>query len=61
MSPSAPTARALARLLAATLVAVAVLTLTACEDGEGLRDEGPSTPTGPTATAPGTPEASDRP
>ncbi|MFI7410877.1 hypothetical protein ACIBU0_19665 [Streptomyces sp. NPDC049627] len=39
------------RLLAATLVAIAVLTLTACEDGKGLRDEGPSTPTSPTATA----------
>ncbi|WP_107117032.1 hypothetical protein [Streptomyces curacoi] len=48
-------------LLAATLVAVATLTLTACEDGKGLRDEGPSTPTSPTATAPATPPASERP
>ncbi|MBT2675661.1 hypothetical protein J7E95_33690 [Streptomyces sp. ISL-14] len=29
--------------MAATLVAIASLTLTACDDGEGLRDEGPST------------------
>ncbi|MDO0912718.1 hypothetical protein QQM39_18265 [Streptomyces sp. DT2A-34] len=44
MSASAPPARhPRARLLAATLVAIASLTLTACEDGEGLRDEGPST------------------
>jgi hypothetical protein len=50
MSASAHPARARVRLLAATLVALAALTLTACEDGEGLRDEGPSTPTSPTAT-----------
>ncbi|KAB2974101.1 hypothetical protein F8R89_20210 [Streptomyces sp. SS1-1] len=31
-----------ARLTAATLVAAATLALTACEDGKGLRDEGPS-------------------
>ncbi|MET7650333.1 MULTISPECIES: hypothetical protein [unclassified Streptomyces] len=30
------------RLLAAALAAAAALTLTACQDGEGLRDEGPS-------------------
>ncbi|MFJ8537329.1 hypothetical protein [Streptomyces sp. NPDC093591] len=43
MSTSAPPTRhPRARLLAATLVAIASLTLTACEDGEGLRDEGPS-------------------
>ncbi|MEU7665696.1 hypothetical protein [Streptomyces lincolnensis] len=30
------------RLLAATAAALAALTLTGCEDGEGLRDEGPS-------------------
>ncbi|MFG2555254.1 hypothetical protein [Streptomyces sp. NPDC048581] len=60
MSADAPPARRpRARLLAATLVAVAALTLTACEDGQGLRDEGPSTPTSPTATAP--PPTSDRP
>lgn len=50
MSASAHPARARVRLLTATLVALAALTLTACEDGEGLRDEGPSTPTSPTAT-----------
>ncbi len=50
MSASAHPARARVRLLAATLVALAALTLTACEDGEGLRDEGPSTPSSPTAT-----------
>ncbi|MGW1952168.1 hypothetical protein ACWCPI_05285 [Streptomyces sp. NPDC001920] len=61
MSASAHPVRVRARLLAATLVAVAVLTLTACEDGEGLRDEGPSTPTSPTATAPAAPPASGRP
>ncbi|MFJ2818815.1 hypothetical protein [Streptomyces sp. NPDC087294] len=38
-SPSSSTAR----LLLAALAALATLTLTACEDGEGLRDEGPST------------------
>ena len=31
-----------ARLIAASLVVVAALALTACEDGKGLRDEGPS-------------------
>ncbi|MGW0945009.1 hypothetical protein ACWD4O_21000 [Streptomyces sp. NPDC002623] len=30
------------RPLAAALTAAAVLTLTACDDGQGLRDEGPS-------------------
>jgi hypothetical protein len=39
--PAAPTRRRV-RLLAAALTAVAALTLTACRDGEGLRDEGPS-------------------
>ncbi|MFI9175543.1 hypothetical protein [Streptomyces lincolnensis] len=38
------------RLLAATAAALAALTLTGCEDGEGLRDEGPSaTSLGPPA------------
>ncbi|WP_031478152.1 hypothetical protein [Streptomyces bicolor] len=61
MSASAPPARRpRARLLAATLAAIAAFTLTACEDGQGLRDEGPSTPTTPTATTT-TPPASDRP
>ncbi|NUP20050.1 MAG: hypothetical protein HOZ81_28990 [Streptomyces sp.] len=59
MSASAHPARhPRARLLAATLVAIAALTLTACEDGQGLRDEGPSTPTSPTATQSTTPPAS---
>ncbi|MFI6039650.1 hypothetical protein ACIBBD_37095 [Streptomyces sp. NPDC051315] len=31
-----------ARLLAAALTCAAALTLTACHDGEGLRDEGPA-------------------
>lgn len=67
MSASAHPPRTRARLLAATLVAIAALTLTACKDGQGLRDEGPSTPTTPTATTPTTPAAptpspaSDRP
>ncbi|QOV36446.1 hypothetical protein IM697_41745 [Streptomyces ferrugineus] len=57
MSASAPVSasparRPRARLLAATLVTIAALTLTACEDGHGLRDEGPSTPTSPTPTSP---------
>ncbi|WP_314225489.1 hypothetical protein [Streptomyces zaehneri] len=30
------------RLLSAALTAVAALALTACHDGQGLRDEGPS-------------------
>ncbi|MEU2283778.1 hypothetical protein ABZ614_17900 [Streptomyces sp. NPDC013178] len=37
-----PTRRARTRLLAAALTCAAALTLTACHDGEGLRDEGPS-------------------
>ncbi|KMS68036.1 hypothetical protein ACM01_40540 [Streptomyces viridochromogenes] len=64
MSASAHPTRTRAGLLAATLVTIVALTLTACEDGEGLRDEGPSTPTSPTATAPAaptSPPASDRP
>ncbi|MDH6698548.1 hypothetical protein P3T26_003005 [Streptomyces sp. MAA16] len=54
-----------ARLLLTSLAVAATLTLTACEDGEGLRDEGPSTAGVPTATAPGTSSpltpASERP
>ena len=57
MSASAHPPRFRARLLAASLVATVALTLTACEDGQGLRDEGPSTPTSPTATAPTAPTA----
>jgi hypothetical protein len=53
MSASAPPVRRRPRTgplaaLTVTLSAVTVLTLTACENGEGLRDEGPS------ATAPAT-------
>ncbi|MFE7276182.1 hypothetical protein [Streptomyces sp. NPDC057623] len=64
MSASAHPTRTRAGLLAATLATVVALTLSGCEDGEGLRDEGPSTPTSPTATAPEAltpPPASDRP
>ncbi|MFH0516431.1 hypothetical protein ACHBTE_04550 [Streptomyces sp. M41] len=57
MSASAHPLRARARLLAATLVAVSALGLTACEDGEGLRDEGPSSSTAPTTTTPPRPTA----
>ncbi|MEH0546068.1 hypothetical protein QA802_24245 [Streptomyces sp. B21-105] len=39
--PDPPTRRRV-RLLAVALTAAAALTLTACQDGEGLRDEGPS-------------------
>ncbi|QJS98917.1 hypothetical protein G9272_25965 [Streptomyces asoensis] len=39
--PTPPTRRRV-RLLAAALTAAAALALTACHDGEGLRDEGPS-------------------
>ncbi|MFC3577000.1 hypothetical protein ACFOZ0_27720 [Streptomyces yaanensis] len=39
-SRTARTART--RLLAAATVALAALALTACENGEGVRDEGPS-------------------
>ncbi|MFF6807624.1 hypothetical protein [Streptomyces sp. NPDC012616] len=39
--PAPPTRRRV-RLLAVALTAAAALTLTACHDGEGLRDEGPS-------------------
>ncbi|MGW2379880.1 hypothetical protein [Streptomyces sp. NPDC001658] len=44
------------RLLAATAAALAALTLTGCEDGEGLRDEGPSATTLRTPQAPHTTE-----
>ncbi|MEU3610706.1 hypothetical protein ABZ725_00110 [Streptomyces sp. NPDC006872] len=40
------------RPLAAALTAVAVLTLTACDDGQGLRDEGPSSPATLNGSAP---------
>ncbi|MEU3786266.1 hypothetical protein [Streptomyces sp900129855] len=40
--PTRPTPRTRVRLLAAALTAVAALALTACNDGQGLRDEGPS-------------------
>ncbi|MEU5282117.1 hypothetical protein AB0G87_37545 [Streptomyces asoensis] len=39
--PAHPDRRRL-RLLAVALTAVAALALTACHDGQGLRDEGPS-------------------
>ncbi|MER6560080.1 hypothetical protein ABT300_20560 [Streptomyces sp. NPDC001027] len=39
--PTPPTRRRV-RLLAVALTAAAALALTACRDGEGLRDEGPS-------------------
>ena len=49
---SAHTDRAYVRLLfAAAAVALAALTLTACKDGEGLRDEGPSSAGVPSATS----------
>ncbi|MFF3375917.1 hypothetical protein ACFYXF_23560 [Streptomyces sp. NPDC002680] len=41
------------RLFAATAIAlVALTTLTACEDGQGVRDEGPSTTSARHETAP---------
>lgn len=49
------------RLLAALTVVLATLTLTACEDGEGLRDEGPSTSTTQTTTTTTEPPASGQP
>ncbi|MFH0178125.1 hypothetical protein ACIA6D_34245 [Streptomyces cacaoi] len=59
--PTPPTRRRV-RLLAVALTAAAALTLTACHDGEGLRDEGPSgssTLTGTdTLTGSGTPAGS---
>jgi hypothetical protein len=45
--PSAPRAR----LLAAAGVTLAALALTACNDGTGVKDEGASKPTTPTASA----------
>ncbi|MBY8340117.1 hypothetical protein LXH13_18515 [Streptomyces spinosirectus] len=51
---SAPPTRTRARLLLAATAALAALVLTACRNGEGLRDEGPSslnTPTAPAAPA----------
>jgi hypothetical protein len=38
------TARTRLRLLAATALALTTLVLTGCDDGEGVRDEGPATP-----------------
>jgi len=44
---SASPTRTRARLLLAATAALAALMLTACKDGEGLRDEGPSSPGSP--------------
>ncbi|WP_406419047.1 DUF4232 domain-containing protein [Streptomyces sp. NBC_01614] len=49
-----------ARLLAATGAAVAVLALTACENGSGTRDEGASQPTSPSAAADASKPAQDQ-
>ena len=46
---SAPPTRTRARLLLAATAALAALVLTACRDGQGLRDEGPSSLTTPAA------------
>ncbi|MFR0358891.1 hypothetical protein [Streptomyces sediminimaris] len=46
---SASPTRVRARLLLAATAALAALVLTACRDGEGLRDEGPSSLTTPAA------------
>jgi hypothetical protein len=60
---SAPPTRTRTRLLLAATAALAALVLTACRDGEGLRDEGPSslnTPaaqSAPTAGAAPSPQA----
>jgi hypothetical protein len=52
---SAPPTRTRARLLLAATAALAALVLTACKDGQGLRDEGPSSLTTPAArSAPAT-------
>ncbi|MFF1626631.1 DUF4232 domain-containing protein [Streptomyces sp. NPDC058272] len=48
---SARTART--RLLAATTVALAALALTACDNGQGVRDEGPSSSASKPSTQPG--------
>jgi hypothetical protein len=55
---SAPPTRTRTRLLLAATAALAALVLTACRDGEGLRDEGPSslnTPAAQSAPAAGAP------
>ncbi|MFJ9540658.1 hypothetical protein ACIRPX_25750 [Streptomyces sp. NPDC101225] len=46
---SARPTRTRARVLLAATAALAALVLTACRDGEGLRDEGPSSLTTPAA------------
>ncbi|MFV8186302.1 hypothetical protein [Streptomyces sp. AF1B] len=46
---SAPPTRTRARLLLAATAALAALVLTACRNGEGLRDEGPSSLNTPAA------------
>jgi hypothetical protein len=49
---SHPRTRTRVRLLCAALTAVAALVLTACNDGQGLRDEGPSSSSTQTGSGP---------
>ncbi|MFI9649958.1 hypothetical protein ACIHAA_27200 [Streptomyces sp. NPDC052040] len=49
------------RLLAAAAVAVAALALTGCRDGQGVRDEGPSTSDAMSLHHTGSPTAAPRP
>jgi hypothetical protein len=46
---ASPATRTRARLRLAATAALAVLLLAACRNGEGLRDEGPSSVSSPTA------------
>lgn len=54
-------ARTRLRLLAATALALTALVLTGCDDGEGVRDEGPATPKAGAAFTPYEAEQSRRP
>ncbi|MHC3473215.1 hypothetical protein ACYF6T_31615 [Streptomyces sp. 7R007] len=52
-----PARPARTRVLAAALTALAALLLAACDDGEGLRDEGPSSAGTHTSSSAGTQRA----
>ena len=60
MSASKPPTRPRSRLLLAATAAIAALILTACRDGEGLRDEGPSSMTTPATHSAPAPSPNDR-
>lgn len=58
---SAATARTTRILATVTIALAALTTVTACKDGEGLRDEGPSTSSRMTTERPGTERPTNEP